>query len=34
MKRAGLGGFVGLALALFAAAVLELRQRILARRRW
>ncbi len=34
MKRAGLGGFVGLALALFAAAVLELRQRILARKRW
>ena len=33
-KRAGLGGFVGMALALFAAAVLELRQRILARRRW
>lgn len=34
LKRAGLGGFVGLALALLAAAVLELRQRILARRRW
>lgn len=34
IKRAGLGGFVGMALALFAAAVLELRQRILARRRW
>ncbi len=34
IKRAGLGGFVGLVLALFAAAVLELRQRIIARRRW
>jgi pSer/pThr/pTyr-binding forkhead associated (FHA) protein/uncharacterized protein involved in exopolysaccharide biosynthesis len=34
IKRAGLGGMVGLVLALFAAAVLELRQRIIARRRW
>jgi uncharacterized protein involved in exopolysaccharide biosynthesis len=34
IKRAGLGGFVGLILALLAAAVLELRQRIIARRRW
>lgn len=34
IKRAGLGGFVGLILALAAAAVLELRQRIIARRRW
>ena len=34
VKRAGLGGGVGLILALFAAAVLELRQRIIARRRW
>lgn len=34
IKRAGLGGFVGLILALMAAAVLELRQRIIARRRW
>lgn len=34
IKRAGLGGAVGLVLAVFAAAVLELRQRIIARRRW
>jgi uncharacterized protein involved in exopolysaccharide biosynthesis len=34
IKRAGLGGAVGLIFALCAAAVLELRQRILARRRW
>jgi uncharacterized protein involved in exopolysaccharide biosynthesis len=34
IKRAGMGGVVGLVLAVFAAAVLELRQRILARRRW
>jgi len=34
IKRAGLGGGVGLIFALCAAAVLELRQRILARRRW
>jgi pSer/pThr/pTyr-binding forkhead associated (FHA) protein len=34
IKRSGLGGIVGLVLALFAAAVLELRQRIIARRRW
>ncbi|MEY4544891.1 MAG: hypothetical protein RL685_1086 [Pseudomonadota bacterium] len=33
-KRGGLGGGVGLMLALFAALVLELRQRILARRGW
>jgi hypothetical protein len=29
-----MGGVVGLVLAVFAAAVLELRQRIIARRRW
>lgn len=34
IKRAGMGGVVGLVLAVMAAAVLELRQRILARRRW
>jgi pSer/pThr/pTyr-binding forkhead associated (FHA) protein len=34
IKRAGMGGIVGLVLAVFAAAVLELRQRIIARRRW
>jgi pSer/pThr/pTyr-binding forkhead associated (FHA) protein len=34
IKRAGMGGVVGMVLAVFAAAVLELRQRILARRRW
>jgi pSer/pThr/pTyr-binding forkhead associated (FHA) protein len=34
IKRAGMGGAVGLILAVFAAAVLELRQRIIARRRW
>lgn len=34
IKRAGMGGTVGLVLAVFAAVVLELRQRILARRRW
>lgn len=34
MKRGGLGGGVGLMLALFAALVLELRQRIMARRGW
>jgi pSer/pThr/pTyr-binding forkhead associated (FHA) protein len=34
IKRAGMGGAVGLVLAVFAAAVLELRQRIIARRRW
>jgi pSer/pThr/pTyr-binding forkhead associated (FHA) protein/uncharacterized protein involved in exopolysaccharide biosynthesis len=34
IKRAGMGGVVGLVLAVFAAAVLELRQRIIARRRW
>ena len=34
MKRAGMGGVVGMVLAVFAAAVLELRQRIMARRRW
>jgi len=34
VKRAGLGGSVGLVLALFAAIVLELRQRILVRRGW
>jgi pSer/pThr/pTyr-binding forkhead associated (FHA) protein len=34
IKRAGMGGAVGLVLAVFAAAVLELRQRIMARRRW
>jgi pSer/pThr/pTyr-binding forkhead associated (FHA) protein len=34
IKRAGMGGVVGLILAVFAAAVLELRQRIIARRRW
>ncbi len=34
IKRAGLGGAVGMVLALLAAAVLELRQRIIARRRW
>lgn len=33
IKRAGLGGFVGLALALMAAVILELRQHILARTR-
>jgi len=34
IKRGGLGGAVGLILAMAAAVVLELRQRILARRRW
>jgi hypothetical protein len=34
LKRAGLGGFVGLIFALFAAAILEVRQRIIAKRRW
>lgn len=34
VKRAGMGGVVGMVLAVFAAAVLELRQRIIARRRW
>jgi uncharacterized protein involved in exopolysaccharide biosynthesis len=34
IKRAGMGGIVGLVLAVFAATVLELRQRIIARRRW
>jgi pSer/pThr/pTyr-binding forkhead associated (FHA) protein len=34
LKRAGLGGAVGLIFAVCAAAILELRQRILARRRW
>jgi len=34
IKRAGMGGVVGLVLAVVAAIVLELRQRIIARRRW
>jgi uncharacterized protein involved in exopolysaccharide biosynthesis len=34
IKRAGMGGVVGLVLAVVAAVVLELRQRIIARRRW
>ncbi len=34
VKRGGLGGGVGLMLALFAALVLEVRQRIIARRGW
>lgn len=34
IKRAGLGGFVGLLLALTAALFLEVRQRVLARRTW
>jgi pSer/pThr/pTyr-binding forkhead associated (FHA) protein len=34
IKRAGMGGVVGMVLAVFAATVLELRQRIIARRRW
>lgn len=34
IKRGGLGGVVGMVFAVAAAVVLELRQRILARRRW
>jgi len=34
IKRAGMGGVVGLVFAVVAAVVLELRQRIIARRRW
>jgi uncharacterized protein involved in exopolysaccharide biosynthesis len=34
IKRAGLGGFVGMILALVAAGFLEIRQRLLARRNW
>jgi pSer/pThr/pTyr-binding forkhead associated (FHA) protein len=34
IKRAGLGGFVGLILALVAAGFLEIRQRLMTRRSW